>query len=66
MKISNQVVVGAKVKNDKEVVIILKSPCRHYSRVTLELDEENGKSEFYITDVKSRCGIRTCLRGLEK
>lgn len=49
----NSEVVHTKVNRKNEVVLVMRSPCRHYSAVTLKLDG----GTVYVTKTKNRCGL---------
>jgi len=54
MKIpKNCEVVGAMSTRGNKVVLSLRSPCRHYSSVTLKID--NGEAK--VVKTKNRCGM---------
>ena len=58
----NNAIVSIRTPKKDTVVLMLKSPCRHYSSVTMKVHQsENGTPEFFIADTEFRCGMRRCL-----
>lgn len=53
-------VVRATTNRKKEVVLVLKSPCRHYSTVTLKVAD----GDIQITNSKKRCGLSGCMTSI--
>ncbi len=47
--------------SDGRVRLVVKSPCRHYSFVEIEIDD-GGK--FNVCDLKSRCGLDEAIEML--
>lgn len=59
--LKNSKIIKAEAINGNTVILIMKSKCRHYSMVELTLDvSKEGDTDLFITDVKSRCGLRKC------
>lgn len=56
----NNKVVRATTNRKGEVVLVMKSPCRHYSSVTLKADQ--GTVE--IKESKKRCGLSGCMTAI--
>ena len=59
---SNCDVVYAKSVDRNKIVVVMKSKCRHFSSVVLEVEnDDNNQSTFFVTDVKNRCGIKKAM-----
>lgn len=56
----NNDVVRATTNRRGEVVLVMKSKCRHYSSVTLKPEG----SEMVITESKKRCGLGGCVTAI--
>ena len=55
-------IVYAKSVNRNKIVVVMKSKCRHFSSVTLEVENSDVVyPTFFVTDVKNRCGIKKAM-----
>ena len=63
MKIPKGDIVQTTVLDNKTIILIIKTPCRHYTSVILE-SEDNGKgqNDLYVSEVQRRCGLLDCAK----
>jgi len=59
----NSTIVRTSAVKDNKVVMVVKSPCRHYSALTFEImDVKPYGNVMVLVDKKFRCGMRKCAK----
>lgn len=61
----NSIIVNAGAVSEDTIVLVMKTPCRHYSKVEVKIQKDDtGKTGIVLSDVKNRCKLQVCNEAL--